>query len=210
MAAAYEGNLPLLKILIDKGAEFDLEDLSGRSLVGYTAEGDHVHVMKYLKSLGVSLGGADLEGNTPLLIAARKGHVDVVKYLVRRRSDDVNACGIWDLESPLTNATKSGYAATARHLLEAGGDPLHRDALGMSPLDYAILDKPVLREMHQAHHFHDHSSRKKAQPGVLLESIRSLLCATDAIPNYNDPERAVRTNLSNGWTWGCFAVGPRF
>lgn len=130
----------------------------------------------------------NLEGETPLMMAALKGNVDIVRELIARGAD-VNMPG-WtplhyaatggqpeiirilleahayiDAESPnkstpLMLAAQYGTEDSVRLLLEAGADPLLRNQLGLTAVDFARRSgrEHIVKIVSEAH-------RKKRPPG---------------------------------------------
>jgi len=76
---------------------------------------------------------------TPLHHAASCGIHDVIKFLILERSQDVNARGIHDDETPLGVACRKGHSEVARVLLECDADKETRDGGDWSPLERASL-----------------------------------------------------------------------
>jgi len=74
---------------------------------------------------------------TPLHYAGLHGLHEVVKFLVVERSQDVNARGFYDVETPLIVASRRGYSEVARVLLEHGADMETRDIFTHSPLQWS-------------------------------------------------------------------------
>ena len=71
---------------------------------------------------------------TPLHYAAFCGMHDVAKFLVVEHSQDVNARGFDEKETPLHVASRRGHVDVARLLLEHGADVNARDNVEFSPL----------------------------------------------------------------------------
>jgi ankyrin repeat protein len=74
---------------------------------------------------------------TPLHYAAFCGLHDIVKFLIVEHSQDVNARGFNDDETPLIVASREGHSEVARVLLERGADTETRDDGDWSPLERA-------------------------------------------------------------------------
>ncbi|MHB8843893.1 MAG: ankyrin repeat domain-containing protein [Nitrospirota bacterium] len=95
--AAYEGQTPVIRELLDKGA--DVNERGGCGL--WDAGGDF--------------------GATPLLCAAHGGHLESVQLLISRGAD-VNARGTTIGRTPLTAAAYARHAGIATLLIEKGAD----------------------------------------------------------------------------------------
>jgi ankyrin repeat protein len=72
---------------------------------------------------------------TPLHYAAVCGLHDIVKFLIVEHSQDVNARGFDNDETPLGAASRMGHSEVARVLLERGADTETRDNGNWSPLE---------------------------------------------------------------------------
>lgn len=97
ITAAYEGQTPVIKDLLDKGA--DVNERGGCGL--WDAGGDF--------------------GATPLLCAAHGGHLESVQLLIGRGAD-VNARGTTIGRTPLTAAAYARHTGIATLLIEKGAD----------------------------------------------------------------------------------------
>lgn len=74
---------------------------------------------------------------TPLHYAAYCGIHDVIKFLIVERSQNVNARGFYDDETPLGIACQRGHFAVAQLLLEHGANKEIWDKYGWNPLEKA-------------------------------------------------------------------------
>ena len=90
---------------------------------------------------------------TPLHDAAFYGLHDIVKFLIVERSQNVNAPGFLEDETPLSVACRQGYPEVARVLLEHGADTETRDKQKFSPLERSSEygDVEVLRVLLENH-----------------------------------------------------------
>ena len=95
MRAAWSGDLELVKLLLDHGAdphivskdnETTIEAAVGEGLIlGYhkmRPEAERLEVVKLLVSLGEDVNAADNYGITPLMIAGNMGQISIIKYLI--------------------------------------------------------------------------------------------------------------------------------
>lgn len=82
--SAVSQNLPLLKFLLDQGADANDADSLGRNMIHHAAMMGHLNVLNMLSTLkGLSWNAPDAwDFWTPLMHAARQGHFDIVKYLM--------------------------------------------------------------------------------------------------------------------------------
>jgi ankyrin repeat protein len=128
MWAVAAKNAPVAKALIDHGA-----DVNARSRVLETF--DHLKVEYYGKDVHYP---AQAGGFTPLLFAARVGDVESARVLLAAGAK-VNDSSPED-GTALVVATASGHEQVARFLLENGADPNAADALGITPLHWALQE----------------------------------------------------------------------
>lgn len=120
--------------------DFKAVDEIGRNALWYAAKNGHADIFEALLALGVPIRGADDSPRGPLHDAAYGGFIDAVQELIKprhniipidehQRLDDVTA---------LHAAVSSQRPVTAGILVQAGANPLLRDTLGLTALDYAI------------------------------------------------------------------------
>lgn len=88
IAAAGNGNLEAVDLLVAAGAEVEEDNEDGfRPLIEAAAKG-HLEVVRRLVELGADVDHVDGGGRTALTVAREGGHEDVVEYLSPRASDD--------------------------------------------------------------------------------------------------------------------------
>ncbi|KAJ1705306.1 hypothetical protein NYO67_12541 [Aspergillus flavus] len=158
--AACLGHKDVVRLLLEKGADFDNDDHPyGRTPVIWAAMNGHEDVVGLLlekvlvlilsimniiahqlygqpkKETRVSLG-CYLQGRTPVLWAAKREHEDVVRLLLEKGAD---------LETeekfsytPLAWAVLEGHEGLVRLLLEKGADLKHKSFDGSTPVVYAV------------------------------------------------------------------------
>jgi ankyrin repeat protein len=114
--AAYTGNFPCVKRLVEAGAEINFY---GWPPLTYAAYNGHLDVADYLIKHGAEVDAKTENGSSALFFAARFGHIDVVKLLLANRADAkiVNENG----ESAVDWALKGKNTDIADLLREAGG-----------------------------------------------------------------------------------------
>jgi len=115
-AAAYSGNIDLVKLLISRGAVLDAiattkyknTPLQTAMLTGQGA------VARVLVEAGADVNHKQWEGFTVLHDAARQGNLDLVRFLIKRGAD-VNARTIRG-ETPVLSAQSHGHPEIAAEL----------------------------------------------------------------------------------------------
>ncbi len=81
--------LPILKILLEKGAEINRTDLEGNTALLLCADnfGGHLELIKTLCEAGADLNAVDGEGNNALHYVLEAGSQIVAKYLLKKGAD---------------------------------------------------------------------------------------------------------------------------
>jgi hypothetical protein len=114
--AAYIGNLPLVRRLVEAGAEVNFY---GWPPLIYGAFNGHSVVVDYLLKRGAEIDATTETGSTALFFAARYGHLEVVELLLKNKADAkiANESG----ETAIDWALKSGNTDIEGLLRAAGG-----------------------------------------------------------------------------------------
>ncbi|EHK20646.1 putative Pfs NB-ARC and ankyrin-domain-containing protein [Trichoderma virens Gv29-8] len=79
--ATENGHEPVVKLLLDAGAEVDSKDDNDRTPLSWATENGHEPVVKLLLDAGAEVDSKDDNGQTPLSWAAENGHEAVVRLL---------------------------------------------------------------------------------------------------------------------------------
>ena len=103
MLAAANGDLALVKLLVDRGAKINL---SGWNPLTYAAWRGQTEVVKFLLDKGADIDAAGPSGVTALMMAARGGYFDTVKLL------------LWEVADP--NIKSDSGATALEWALKAG------------------------------------------------------------------------------------------
>lgn len=143
-ADAFGGSprLPLIKLLLDAGAEVNQPDSSGRTALHVSTSPE---VLKELVKRGADLEARDRRGNTPLLSAVAMGRFAAIRTLLNAgaRIDAVDTEGNGVLH--LVNGGTSSIIgdgdpkkSTIHYLITHGADVFARNAKGQTPLHLAV------------------------------------------------------------------------
>ena len=139
LTAARDGQVELVRSLLEEGAEVNAARGDGLTALHLAAEGGHPAVAEALVAAGAAVdAGTRIGGYTPLQMAARGGHGAVVLRLLEAGADP-NA---WTTNSGVTAlhlaAGATGGRSAVAALLDHGADPDAREgSAGQTPLFFA-------------------------------------------------------------------------
>jgi ankyrin repeat protein len=88
-------NIPMIELLMSKGAKHDVRSEVGSSPLHVAAMNGHNEAVACLLDHGADINSADIMGNIPLVILASMGYLDTVKLLVLKVAD-MKKQVIWD------------------------------------------------------------------------------------------------------------------
>ncbi len=80
--ASGRGHSDVVKLLLDSGAQVNLQDIDGWSSLRVASENGHSYVVKLLLDSGAQVNLRDREGSSSLMLASENGYSDVVKLLL--------------------------------------------------------------------------------------------------------------------------------
>lgn len=135
--ASKNGNVKIVKLLIDFGADINNRDTDGGTALIHAASNGNIEVEKVLLEAGADINAEDFNFGNALTAALVKGYINDVKLLI---SQGANVNYLNNLgQTPLMMASYFGYAEIVKTLIENGADIniACRDK-GWTPLMYAI------------------------------------------------------------------------
>jgi len=135
MIAAWEGNIPLMELFVQRGANVNFTNRNGEQAVQLAAWKGQMEAVKWLLARGASLNRRGKEWSA-LHYAVFAGHEDLSKYLIERGAN-VNGLAP-NGSSVLMMATREGHEKIVQTLLEAGADTGIRNDAGESALTWAM------------------------------------------------------------------------
>jgi ankyrin repeat protein len=143
-AAAYADDLPMVKLLLAKGAD-PRQCGNDETALQVAAGHGRADIAQALLAAGAAVDARYSGGQTPLHEAAQGGHAEIVRMLLARRAA-VNVTGRRN-RTPLHAAAYEGHLAIVRMLLDAGAALNPLDANGETPLDLAdnADEQPVVQ-----------------------------------------------------------------
>jgi ankyrin repeat protein len=121
-AAAAEGNIDVVKSLLEQGVDVDSCNEDNRTPLHRAAYKGNVDVVRLLIERGAEVDLRDKFGWIPLHSASRYGHLEVSRILINHGTN-VNARqrNHW---TPIHFSARNGYLEIAKLLLEHGADVL--------------------------------------------------------------------------------------
>ena len=129
----------VVQVLIDAGADIEMNDNDGRSPLHTACLTGELEVVKMLVRAGAGVRATDNDGCTCLMLAAWFGRTETVRYLVGVPEVDVN----FQSAADAYNHTALHLAANMKHtdavqvLIDAGADIDTKNNEGRSPLHSA-------------------------------------------------------------------------
>uniref|UniRef100_A0A0G4GJB2 Uncharacterized protein n=1 Tax=Chromera velia CCMP2878 TaxID=1169474 RepID=A0A0G4GJB2_9ALVE len=134
----------IVGFLLGAGADPNRPNQLGQtSLHLASSTGRNLGVLRALLRGGAEVNAQDADGRTALHLAARAGSLGAVEDLLRAGGDvkRQSVTGQSALHFGCLNG-RSGDISLLRSLIKAGADPLHRDTVGLTPLDILRQERP--------------------------------------------------------------------
>lgn len=131
--------------LLERGVQVDVKvragDARGRSAIHLASYYGEVELVRALLQQGIDINQQPEGGGLSALHwAVYNGHLDLIEFLLGQGADvNIKASGLYQQRAPLHFAVAARSEHMAVMLLEAGADPLLKDAEGQSPLDMALM-----------------------------------------------------------------------
>ncbi|KAK7957653.1 hypothetical protein PG988_012501 [Apiospora saccharicola] len=160
--AALLGNLEMIRLLHDHGADLNLPDLDGQTLLvdlgarieitdtalrtplWYAVANGRKEVAEVLVANGANLECADDYGRTPLFAAAGDGLWDICDMLLRKGAQ-ITRTDAYARRSPLSLAAQFGHESIVELLIEHGAHLDHAARQGLTPLMLALGQEAALK-----------------------------------------------------------------
>ncbi len=141
--AAWDGSMEMVKLLLEYGADINLNDLGIPALVQAASKG-YAEMVEFLLDHGADIDIlAFIVGGkyaTALMAAAEAGHAEIVKLLLERGADISTYIDGWSPPTALALAAEEGHTEIVRLLLEHGADINVKDSFnGNTPLMIAAI-----------------------------------------------------------------------
>ena len=116
--ASANGNIAVVKLLLDKGAQVDITNTEKETALMIASQNGHTDVVKLLLDKGAQVDIANTDGSTALMIASQNGHTDVVKlFLDKGAQVDIANTNGW---TALMIASQNGHTDVVKLFLDKG------------------------------------------------------------------------------------------
>ncbi|KAF3656940.1 putative serine/threonine-protein phosphatase 6 regulatory ankyrin repeat subunit C-like isoform X2 [Capsicum annuum] len=142
-SAASSGNVEIVEILLNRGADVNQKNDGGRTALHYAASKGRAKIAELLISPGAKINAKDKVGCTPLHRAASTGNSELCELLIEEGAevDEVDKAG----ETPLMTAVVCGNKEVALLLIRHGANVDIEDKEGYTVLGRASNDlRPIL------------------------------------------------------------------
>lgn len=141
LIATRTNNLPMVKLLVEKGGDPNLQDRIKDNAFLYTGVSGNAALAKLFIENGARFDLYNRYNGTALIPAAERGHVELVKLLSSTPNfpiNHVNRLG-WTalMEAVLLGDGSKRYVEIVQILLNAGADKTITDSNGVSALQHA-------------------------------------------------------------------------
>jgi len=135
--ASKHGYIDIMKLLIEKGAEVNIEDADGMTPLYWAAINNNAHITKFLiEDKGAEVDYEGINSTTALIEASKHGYIDIVKLLIANGANINIKASV--SKTPLHYAVNIGYMDIAEFLIKEGAVVDVEDGDGMTPLHYAV------------------------------------------------------------------------
>ena len=144
IAAAYPGNLPTVRLLLERGSDVNDKDQVGETCLTSAAKRGDAEMVKFLLEKGADINAVSFLGRAAVGLAAEEGNLETLKLLL----DAGAAKNQQQLHMALFNAAGRENTSAIRLLMQCGGDPNAVSPLaGYTPLMWAAASENVDAEV---------------------------------------------------------------
>ncbi len=134
--ATKNGHVPVVKGLLNRGADVNSKGTWGMTPLMWAASKGHLEVVRLLLDRGANVNTEANNHSTALMWTAFAGHADIVQLLLQKGAliDARSAYG----RTALVSAVYNGHFNVAKLLLLKGAQTHFKDKEGKTALDYAV------------------------------------------------------------------------
>ena len=138
--AVRNGDIEIVKMLLDRGADVDAINLYNVTPLHIAVESKKVEIVELLLNHGACVNARNCNSSTPLLLAAKEDSEEIVKLLLKHGADVNSAytCTSSEGYTPLCLAVKGGHEKVVQLLLECGANVDAQDNDGKTVLHFAV------------------------------------------------------------------------
>jgi ankyrin repeat protein len=136
LLAAHQGMTEMVRLLLDEGADLEIEDQMGLTALHWASREDRLETVQFLLSRGAEIDKTGLDEATPLYSAVSRGALQMTQLLLEGKAD-INARDGDFGQTALILAAKYSHVDILHLLLARGADVHLRDEEGISALDWA-------------------------------------------------------------------------
>ena len=186
MIAAWYGNLPMMELLVARGANVNKANALGEQALMHAAWRGQSEAIKWLLAKGAKVNSAPMRWSA-LHYAAFGGHGDAAKQLLDNGAD-INARST-NGSSVLMMAVYEGHETLVRQLLARGADRSLKNDRDEGALEWAFKHKrlAIARLVSAPQEFAAAANQPKARWGEAVRSQPSAAAPTAASPEPPDP-----------------------
>lgn len=137
VVAARRGNLEIVKILLNAGADINAKTKYGDTSLTAATHFCHPYIAEYLIEQGADVNAKnDGFGSTPLMLASECNDLEIVKTLIKKgaKIDEKNKSG----GTSLMAASAKGHGEIVQSLIRLGADVNLTESRGNDALQYAV------------------------------------------------------------------------
>lgn len=127
--STYTGDLPQIKLLLEKGANVNLRDKKQRTPLIFAASNGHTSVVEFLIGKGAAVNARDSGGRTALMYAAKRSFNETAAVLLKNGAE-VNVQSKKKGITALMLAAVWNNEELVQMLLKHGADPQLTDIFG--------------------------------------------------------------------------------
>jgi hypothetical protein len=138
MIAAWYGNLPMMELLVARGAQVDRKNALGERAIMHAAWRGQVEAIKWLLARGAKVNSEDMQWS-PLHFAVFANHKEAAALLLERGAD-INARST-NGSSPIMMAVYEGHDEMVKDLIARGADLGIKNDRGDGALEWAFRYK---------------------------------------------------------------------
>ena len=136
MMAVEKNGYEVVRALVEKGVNVNMEKLSGRTPLMTAAQNGHFPIAALLMDAGAFIHTKDMQEQTALGYAVENGHHGIARFLLHRGADPNTRLGNWVGKNALIVAAENGDAQMVELLIKFDAD-IHATFIAKTPLMYA-------------------------------------------------------------------------